>query len=182
MLAAGERLRLEGKGLFFYLTPQAFRPASATGDLVTRRVYPEQENDRLLALYGACTAEEVDDAEIYVEEPDPVIYGTFDGPQMVAYASHRYWVDVLADIGVLVHPAYRSRGLGKAVVSALCAWCLDNDIVPMYRVNDDHLHSRRIPVALGFRQMATVEVLQVDLTLSEQLADQGPTQTEPTST
>jgi predicted GNAT family acetyltransferase len=83
----------------------------------------------------------------------------FEGGQLVAYASHRYWDDMIADIGVLIHPSYRGRGLGKAVVSALCEWCIENEVVPMYRVFTDHTHSRRIPEALGFKAMVIIETL-----------------------
>ena len=49
-----------------------------------------------------------------------LIYGLFHNGQLMAYASHPYWGEIIADIGVLIHPDYRSRGLGKAVVSLLC--------------------------------------------------------------
>jgi predicted GNAT family acetyltransferase len=72
------------------------------------------------------------------------------------------WNEWCTGIGVLIHPNYRGRGLGKAVVSALCEWCIENDVVPMYRVFSDHDHSRRIARALGFREMVTIETLNVN--------------------
>jgi predicted GNAT family acetyltransferase len=98
---------------------------------------------------------------IFVDEPDPVIFGMLDRGQLVAYASHRYRGEVIADIGVLVHPDYRSRGLGKAVVSVLCEWCIHNDVVPMYRAFSDHTHSMRIGRALGFQEMVSIEALEL---------------------
>ncbi len=167
LVGARYRVEIESTLLDCYLDAKDFKFFSAAGDFTTRRLYPENDNTYLLGLYDACTEEDLDEAEIYVDDPDPVIYGMFDEEQLVAYASHRYWDEIIADIGVLIHPNYRSRGLGKAVVSALCEWCIKNEVVPMYRVFSDHNHSRRIPQALGFKEMVIIETLKVTtLTLS----------------
>jgi GNAT superfamily N-acetyltransferase len=147
--------------LDFYLDPKDFQCFTAGDGLSTRQLDAENDKTTLLGLYQACTESDLDAAEVSIEEPDPVIFGIFDGTQLVAYAGHRYWDDVIADIGVLIHPEYRSRGLGKAVVSALCEWCFRNDIVPMYRVFMSHPHSRRIPEALGFRKLVFIETLKL---------------------
>jgi GNAT superfamily N-acetyltransferase len=160
-LGEGCRLEVESTLLDCYLDAGDFEPFPAVDGFVTRRLDPETDNVFLLDLYGACTEEDLDEAAIDVDEPDPVIFGIFDEGRLVAYASHRYWDDVIADIGVLIHPDYRSRGLGKAVVSELCLWCIRNDVVPMYRAFDYHHHSRRLARALGFREMVRVETLKL---------------------
>ncbi|MGD2148031.1 MAG: GNAT family N-acetyltransferase [Anaerolineae bacterium] len=144
-----------------YLDGRAFQPWPVPGDLVARRVHPRQDGALLHDLYDACSEIDLDEAEIYVDKPDPVIFGLFDGSLLVAYASHRYWGRIIADIGVLIHPAYRSRGLGKAVVSVLCGWCLEKDVLPMYRVHTDHLHSLGIARALGFQELVVIESLEL---------------------
>lgn len=154
-------IEVESTLLDCYLDPNDFKPSTANGVFTTRRLYPENDSAYLRSLYDACTEEDLDEAEIYVDDPDPVIYGMFAEEQLVAYASHRYWDEIIADIGVLIHPNYRSRGLGKAVVSALCNWCIQNDVVPMYRVFSDHQHSLRIPQALGFKEMVVIETLKL---------------------
>jgi GNAT superfamily N-acetyltransferase len=145
-----------------YLDGRDFRPRSLPAGLASRRVHPGEDDAHLHDLYDACSEIDLDEAEIYVDKPDPVIFGLFDGALLVAYASHRYWGKIIADIGVLVHPRHRNRGLGKAVVSALCEWCLDNDVVPMYRVHTDHAHSLGIARALGFQEMVVIESLELD--------------------
>lgn len=144
-----------------YLDVNDFRCFTAKGNFTTRRLYGENDNPHLLNLYQACMEEDLDEAAINVDEPDPVIYGMFDGNQLVAYASHRYWEDVIADMGVLIHPGYRGRGLGKAVVSALCEWCIENEIVPMYRVFSYNTHSRGLAQALGFKELVVIETLKL---------------------
>jgi len=161
LVGEGYQVDVGREFLYYYLDPREFKPYAAAGDFTARRLYPEDDNMHLLSLYYACTEDDLDEAEIYIDEPDPVIYGIFDEGQLVAYASHRYWEKIIADIGVLTHPDYRSRGLGKAVVSELCEWCIQNGVVPMYRVYGDHTHSRRIPQALGFKETVIIEVLKV---------------------
>ena len=161
LVAEENRVELESTLLDCYLGPQELKCFVAGGDFTTRRLYADNDHSYLLSLYEACTEADLDEAEISIEEPDPVIYGIFAGGQLVAYASHRYWDEVIADMGVLVHPRYRGRGFGKAVVSALCEWCIGNGVVPMYRVFNDHPHSLRIPQALGFKEMVVIETLKI---------------------
>jgi len=155
------RVDVENTLLDYFLDSRDFVFFSARGNFTARQLNPEIDNAHLLSLYNVCTEDELDAAAIYVDEPDPVIYGLFDEEKLVAYASHRYWDEVIADIGVLIHPGYRGRGLGKAVVSALCEWCISNDIVPMYRVFTGNIHSCRIPAALGFKQLVVIDTLKV---------------------
>ena len=151
----------DGPFLDCYLYPDDFKPITAPSHFEAKRLSPEKDNPILLDFYAECSEEDIDEAEIFVDKPDPIIYGLFDGKKMAAYASHRYWDDVIADIGVLVHSNYRSLGLGKAVVSSLCQWCIENDIVPMYRVFRKHVHSWRIQAALGFTEMVRIDTLKL---------------------
>lgn len=152
---------VESTFLDYYLDPKDLERFAVGTQFTTRQLDAENDRTALLALYESCTEADLDAAEVSIEEPDPVIFGVFEGAQLVAYASHRYWDDVIADIGVLIHPGYRGRGLGKAVVSALCEWCIRNDIVPMYRVYSSHVRSRRIPEALGFKEWVVIETLKL---------------------
>jgi len=155
------KVEVESTLLDFFLDPEDFVPFPVGKDFTTHRLYAESENSILLSLFEACTEEDLDNADINIEEPDPVIYGIFSGKKLVAYASFRYWDDVIADMGVLIHPDYRGQGLGKAVISVLCKWCIENDVVPMYRVFNDHPYSIRIPQALGFQDLVIIETLKI---------------------
>lgn len=152
---------VESTLLDYYLDPKDFECFTAGAPFTTRQMDAENDRADLLPLLEACTEADLDAAEVSLEEPDPVIFGVFEGAQLVAYAGHRYWDEAIADIGVLIHPSYRGRGLGKAVVSALCEWCMRNDLVPMYRVYSSHTHSHRIPESLGFKEWVVIETLKV---------------------
>jgi GNAT superfamily N-acetyltransferase len=161
LLGGGYQVSITSTLLDNYLDPKEFTVFAPKGNFPARRVDAEQNKSILFSLFEACTEEDLDAADIYIDDPDPVIFGLFNGEKMVAYASHRYWGESIGDMGVLIHPEYRSQGLGKAVISALCEWCIQNEVVPMYRVFSDHNHSRRIPLALGFKDMVIVESLRV---------------------
>lgn len=161
MLGDGRQVSVSSTLLDKYLDPEDFTFFDPNGEFPARRVDAEKDKSILFSLFESCTKEDLDAADIYIDDPDPVIFGLFDGEKMVAYASHRYWGESIADMGVLIHPEYRSQGLGKAVISALCEWCIQNKVVPMYRVFSHHEYSRRIPLALGFKDMVLVESLKV---------------------
>jgi RimJ/RimL family protein N-acetyltransferase len=55
------------------------------------------------------------------------------------------------DIGVLTHPAFRRRGLGRAVVAAICRWCGTRAVLPLYRCDAENAGSRGVAQAVGFR-------------------------------
>lgn len=156
LLSGTHRLELTTTFLDKYLDRKDFHPFPVGEEYTARFLDGEKDHPLLMGLVEACTPEDLDEADIIIEEPDPVIIGIFAGSQLAAYASHRYWDDVIADIGVLIHPDYRSRGLGKAVVSALCTWCFENEIVPMYRVFSYHTQSLRLAESLGFKDLVVI--------------------------
>ena len=145
-----------------FLNPDDFTPKQIPESFTLRQLDGKKDDALLTAYYAACTAEELDEADIDFDEPDPIIFGLFDGTQMAAYASHRYWDEVIADIGVLIHPHYRNRGLGKAVVSIISEWCLQNNIVPMYRVFSYHRYSINIAQSLGFKLFVSIDTLKTN--------------------
>jgi GNAT superfamily N-acetyltransferase len=160
--AEGHGIKRAGAGLSLYLDPDEFRPAAAVAELELRRLDGKAEWPLVKSLLEGCSEEEVDDAEIYEDDPDAVVFGGFAGERLVCYAGFRYWEEKFADIGILTHPEFRRRGVGKWLVSALCEWCLENGVIPMYRVDPENSGSRRIAEALGFALWARIDVLNFE--------------------
>jgi RimJ/RimL family protein N-acetyltransferase len=100
------------------------------------------------ALHEANTAEDVDDG--YVEVTHEVAFGCFHG-ELLAAASSGYRRAGFMDIGVLTHPGFRERGLGKAVAGALCVWCAEHRVIAQYRCNTTNKASHALAKALNFR-------------------------------
>jgi GNAT superfamily N-acetyltransferase len=153
----------------YYLDPINFTPASRRDDVIIRRL-AQSEYNRLHELFDACKEHDIDEADIWLDRPDPVVFCGFMDETIVAYASHRYlsaygddrcFGDEIAELGVLIHPDYRGKGLGKAVISALSQWCIDHDKIPQYQTNQSHVGSRRIPESLRYTRLFDVLLIEV---------------------
>lgn len=55
------------------------------------------------------------------------------------------------DIGVLTHPEFRKKGLGRAVVGAVCDWSIQHDIIAQYRHNILNTGSQNVAKSLHFQ-------------------------------
>jgi len=55
----------------------------------------------------------------------------------VTFAFQRNRGDKIASIGVLTHPAHRSRGCGKAVVTAAMFYAFERGHVVLYQMQPD---------------------------------------------
>ena len=140
----------------FYLYPPDFKYFDDIPYKI--RQLSEPDKSALDALRSACTPADVDLGEVNVT--DELAYGAFDGDKMVACASMYNWRG-FADLGILVHPDYRQRGLGKAVVSSICRWMLDTEHVMIYRCISTNIGSARIAKSLGFTHYFHIEDFKV---------------------
>ena len=110
----------------------------------------------LLALKGFVTPEEIDEG--FVEVTHQIAFGCFDGAKLVA-ASSGYELAGFMDIGVLTHSAFRRKGLGKAVVGALCAWAIENGYIVQYRHDVTNTGSAHVAESLNFKVFGEEETL-----------------------
>jgi RimJ/RimL family protein N-acetyltransferase len=129
-----------------YLYPPDFRPASPPPQMLVRAL-TTADAEGLEALKATCTEDEVNEGEVSID--DEIRFGCFDGTRLVAVATG-FRLTGFMDIGVLTDPAYRRQGLGKAVVSALCAWCIEAPIIAQYRCLVANRGSHAISESLGF--------------------------------
>lgn len=134
-------------GLLYYLFPPDL-PAYAPLQPLSMRQLTEADAEAMSALQKANTPEDVDEA--YVEVTHQIAFGCFLDEQLVA-ASSGYERTGFLDIGVLTHPEFRKKGLGKAVVGMLCDWAIQHNIIAQYRHNIINTSSQHIAESLNFR-------------------------------
>jgi GNAT superfamily N-acetyltransferase len=134
-------------GLTYYLHPSDLPPYQPSTSFSLRKLSGEDAS-AMAALHEACSAEEVDEG--YVEVTHQIAFGCFHGEQLVA-ASSGYERTGFLDIGVLTHPSFRKKGLGKSVVGALCAWAIEKHIIPQYRHDALNLNSQHVAESLNFK-------------------------------
>lgn len=66
-----------------------------------------------------------------------------------------------ANIVVVTLPKYRKKGYGKALVSKAIEWCMNNDKIPIYLVNQNNTASINLANSLGFKTMSEEIIIEV---------------------
>lgn len=84
------------------------------------------------------------------KRPDVIALAALEGDRIVALAGASADGEQLWQVGIDVLPEYRSRGLGKGLVSELCARIWELGKVPFYGTAPANLHSQNIAVGCGF--------------------------------
>jgi hypothetical protein len=135
--------RARGIGFLHYLVDP---PA---GDRDRRvRVLGAADRPLLDALQTAAGAAASEEAEVDVEHPLAV--GIAEGGRLLAIASLLDEGDDAVDVGVLVDPAARRRGLGAAVVCDIAGRATRAQQLVQYRCNRENDASARLARACGF--------------------------------
>jgi GNAT superfamily N-acetyltransferase len=129
-----------------YLYPPDLQPTPPPNSFDLRSLTLD-DADALATMQQACHPDEVDEGEVSVE--DEIGFGLFLDTTLATVATG-FRLTGFMDIGVLTHPNFRRRGLGKAAVTALCRWCIDHDTIAQYRCRVDNTGSRNIAARLGF--------------------------------
>jgi len=102
----------------------------------------------LEALQKAAGAAETEEADVDVEHPLAV--GIIEHGRLLAIASLLDEGPDTVDVGVLVDPAERRRGLGVAVVCAVAERAARSQRLVQYRCNRENEASARLARACGF--------------------------------
>ncbi len=119
-------------------------------DYEIRNIDPS-DHPSIQAFLVTCSDEDIEDALIDVEDPDEEIRMVFRGETPVGYAGYRLWESGLGDVGILIHPDHRKRGLGVAAVADTTAACIANGHLPFYRTSRDNKGSSAIAEGLGYK-------------------------------
>ena len=131
-----------------YLDAADFRPANT----LAARQLTYVHIPALTRLEEACLSSEWEASGIDYHRPP--IFGCFAGKELVAAATLEQRDPISLSIGVIVHPDYRGRGYGKAVVSEATAYALAQLPIVHYQTLLVNAHSIAIATALGFAEYA----------------------------
>lgn len=93
---------------------------------------------------------DVDDAMIDVDDPDEAIRMAFYQGNPVGYAGYRVWEHGLSDVGILIHPDHRGKGLGRSLVADVTGVCMARGRVPLWRTWDGNPGSLKIALSCGY--------------------------------
>lgn len=145
----------------FYLPESAKSVVSQKANSPGIRRLDARDATQFAEFEASATDEDRDDA--YVELDHWAVFGAFEGGRLVAAASAYPWGDGnLADEGVLTLPAFRGRGLGRAVVTALSRHALAEGLEPQYRCQRGNVASAAVARSSGFTLFGTWQVVSPD--------------------
>ncbi|MFB0627011.1 GNAT family N-acetyltransferase [Streptomyces sp. AB3(2024)] len=150
-----------GPASLFYLGHDGFLPAH---EGIGVEQSPSGDGG-LVALLALAGEEETDESGL--EDISSPAFCLRRGDEVVAAAGYRSWPQSVAHLSVLVAPHCRGRRLARVVASAAVAHALDAGLLPQWRARS--CPSRRVAVALGFRELGT----QLSVRLGDVPLDEG---------
>jgi len=107
----------------------------------------------LAALRSAVSAEDWEHANL--DAARPPIFASVASGVAVAAAGAELLLECVSHIGVVTHPAWRSRGLGRAVVRAAAACAHAQGRLAQYQTLASNAAALAIARSLGFEHFAT---------------------------
>lgn len=143
---------------YYYLKDESLENHS---ELAIERI-TDKNSDKLDVFLSSLSEEEIDLADIELDNLDPVIFGGFVNDDMKCYVSHRYPRECtgIADIGIVIDQNQRGNGFGKAMLIHEVNWCLKNNVIPMYVVLESNKPSTRLVQSLGFEKFCEIYMLE----------------------
>jgi GNAT superfamily N-acetyltransferase len=137
-----------------------FRPVDARG---TRLLHPD-DDAALRALAAACGPEDWDESGLQASlgVARPPTFGCFVSDELAA-AGLLIPKGPLRNIDIATHPAYRRRGYGRAVVSAMTAHALAEGVLPHYQALATNTASLALARSLGFVRYATALAVRLKM-------------------
>jgi RimJ/RimL family protein N-acetyltransferase len=149
----------DGRGHQRVLARPAPDPAVEPSRLVVLDRDDADDRRLIAAFVDRCSADDLDDAELAMDELDEAIVGVLDASGALAsYASARPWrFDArFDDVAVITRPDQRGRGLGTAAVAALSRRRQRVGRMMFYNCDVDNLGSNGVAEAAGFELVYTV--------------------------
>jgi GNAT superfamily N-acetyltransferase len=102
-------------------------------------------------LAVACGAGDAEESGILAVESSVAVWQV--AGRVVAASGYQVWHGQLGHLSVLVDPAFRGRGLGKAVAARAVGQVVQDGLVPQWRARSTLVASRQIAHSLGFVEL-----------------------------
>lgn len=142
----------------YFRDPQDCQPITMPDGFAVRRL-TMADAATFTAFQARCPAEDREVGDVGLDHE--VAFGVLDGERIAAAASVYEWYS-FKDIGVITDPAYRRKGLGRAVVAAICEYyrAQPEPRILVYRHLKANIGSQHIAESLGFQRYTTLESIR----------------------
>ncbi len=161
--AWGESVGAEWMGQGFdHVLADGFRAPDRPGAVVVLDPAAAAAIELVAELLDASSEDDRDEAEFELDALDEVLVGWLEDDRLLALGGGREWSarPGFRDIGVLVHPKARRRGLGRSVVEQVTTEILMRGHRPLYRCNAENVGSTRLCRSIGFEVACLVSAVQ----------------------
>ncbi len=148
----------EDKTICLGLNPNNYLEVESPRNFEIRKL-GEKDKKAFLEFKEECPQEDLEEGQ--VSFADPIVIGCFDGKRITAAASYWFWGNGLADIGVVVQPEYRKKGIGRAIISRLAGYGLELDRINVYRHNALNSASHNLALSLNFEEKMVIDSTRV---------------------
>ncbi len=109
-------------------------------------------------FYSECSNEDKEQGQVDIE--DDLVHGFYINNKLVGVGSFWFEGAVLADIGMLIHPEYQRKGIGKQLLEQMCINAHAEGKINQWRYDNKNEGSRRLSQALGFTPLISLQVIQ----------------------
>lgn len=119
----------------------------------------EADRQLLAAFIAACSKDDLDEAELDMDELDPaIVVAVAPDGSIASYASGRdWWMDAdFDDVAVITHPDHRGHRLGAVVVAEFAKQRMSAGRLMFYNCDVKNLGSNRVAETVGFELVVTV--------------------------
>ena len=154
-----------GTGHHRVLTTQLSAPTIGPERIAELHRSNPTDVERIAEFVDACSDDDLDEAELDLDELDPAIFAVLDEAGAIdAYSSARPWSigGAFDDIAVITRPGRRGQGLGATAVRALIAARQPLGRLMFYNCHAENLGSNRLAESLGFELVMTVAAASFD--------------------
>ncbi|WP_027339240.1 GNAT family N-acetyltransferase [Halonatronum saccharophilum] len=153
-----DKHRVEDRTVYLFLNPSDYK-GSFLGEKYIISKLDKSYDKEFKVFKSECSKRDLDEGLVSLD--DPIVYGCFDNHKLVGVASFWLWGEKIGDIGVVVHPDYRRQSIGKALVSKLSNWGINNQRISLYRHTEKNLRSHELALSLNFKKHLVVEDMRL---------------------
>jgi hypothetical protein len=148
-----------GMGRCRVLNTEPKTPSHEGYDLIELDRDNEADRQLLAAFIAACPKDDLDEAELDIDDLDPaIVVAVAPDGSIASYASGRdWWMDAdFDDVGVVTHPDHRGHRLGAVVVAEFAKQRMSAGRLMFYNCDVENLGSNRVAETVGFELVVTV--------------------------
>lgn len=144
---------------FSYLDPEFFQPIEETEEY-SIRILNADDNESYETLKESCSEYEWEEAYVYLETG--IVFGIWQKEELLGVANCIDWDGIVEDIGIIVHPNFRRKGVGKRLLTELCKWGIAENKLLQFRYQNEYESVARFVSSMGFKSFMTRLSCQFD--------------------